>query len=585
MTALPTLPANDANPTARQAALAEAKERYRFVYDIYPSVALAASVPKEEVPPADWSAVINNATKLVLKNLHKSDAVLGGKSGFAARFADLRTTLADLLHRDFASAVNDVASLFLAGDTGNQTERPSDFAALFQEMPAPDLVKHLHDDAVFSRRVIAGANPESLERVRSKDPSFPVTDAMIAAVSAGDTWQSAQSEGRLYISDYGMLEGAPANEFGGPKRHTLAPRALFVVPRGGKSPQICAIQLGRTPSPENPIFTPQHGWGWEIAKTHVAVADTLVGAVWFHHARTHLIAEAAIVSAHRTMAPSHPLLVLLRPHFLGTLHINHLGAKVVFPEHGVLDWFTGTTQPVVRAVSAKSVQSCDFSETVFPKRLAARGVDDSGCLQEFPFRDDGLLVWNALAQWVNNYIDVYYANDAAVLGDVELQAWIRQWSAPDGGGIKGIGVNGVVPTKGVLAETLTQLIFAGSALHASMNFPVEVEMTVIPNSPFAAYAAAPTRTDGHTEADWLAMLPPIEQAQRQFGVALLLGMARYGRLDSYPEGTFTDPRVVPLLGAYKQHLGEVENTIVERNKQRQPYIHMLPSRIPQSINI
>ena len=590
----PLLPQHDPEAVTRAAAITEAKKLYRFAHDIYPGVALAAEVPKGEVPPDDWSAVINSALKCVIANQRKADKLLGGHGGLVARLTDAKTTLHDLVHKDFASAINDVASLLLAGNVAEiEVKSVDDYLKLFQEMAAPPLANHLHDDATFSRRVIAGANPEILERVRSRDPAFPVPDEAIALVSPNDSWEAAQAEGRLYIADYGMLDGAPPNDFGGPKRTLPAPRVLFVVPRAGRVPRVCAIQIGRMPSATNPVFTTAHGWGWEIAKTHAAIADTIVGAVWFHHARTHLVAEPAILAAHRSFAPNHPVLVLLRPHFLGTLHINHLGAKVVFPEHGVLDWFTGTTQHAVREVTHASLTSFHFGDSVFTRRLAARGVDDRECLPEFPFRDDGLLVWKALAAWVESYVGLYYASDAEVSEDTELQTWVRQWSATDGGGIRGIASgmtsgmasDGRLETRAALSETLSQLIFAGSAIHAAMNFPVETEMTVIPNSPWAAYAPPPTRVDGHTEADWRALLPPLDQSQRQFGVALLLGMARYGRLDTYPTGTFTDPKVEPLLNTFKQQLAAVEAQIAQRNTEREPYIHLLPSRIPQSINI
>ncbi len=582
----PLLPQHDSDAVARAAALTEGKKLYRFTHDIYPSVALAAEVPKSEVPPDDWSAVINNAVKVVVSNQRKADKILGGHGGLVARLTDAKTTLHDLIHKDFASAINDVASLLLAGNVAEiEAKSVDDYIKLFQDVQAPPLAGQLHDDATFSRRVIAGADPEILERVRGRDPAFPVSDSAIAAVSPNDNWEAAQAEGRLYIADYGMLDGAPPNDFGGPKRTIPAPRVLFVVPRGSRVPRVCAIQIGRTPSKDNPVFDTTHGWGWEIAKTHAAIADTIAGAVWFHHARTHLVAEPAILAAHRSFAPNHPVLILLRPHFMGTLHINHLGAKVVFPEHGVLDWFTGTTQHAVREVTHASLSSFNFNDSLFTRRLRSRGVDDVETLPEFPFRDDGLLVWKALCEWVQSYVSLYYASDADVGKDSELQSWVREWSAPDGGGIRGIGQNGGLSTRSALSETLAQLIFSGSAVHAAMNFPVEQEMTVIPNSPWAAYAPPPTRVDGYTEADWRALLPPLDQAQRQFGVALLLGMARYGRLDAYPSNTFLDPRVTPLLAAYKQQLSAIEQQITERNASRVPYIHLLPSRIPQSINI
>ena len=81
------------------------------------------------------------------------------------------------------------------------------------------------------------------------------------------------------------------------------------------------------------------------------------------------------------------------------------------------------------------------------------------------------------------------------------------------------------------------------------------------------------------------MLPPLDAAQRPLDVAWLLGASRYGHLGAYPAGQFEDPRVAPVLGRYEARLAEVEATIDRRNETRPPYIHLKPSRVPQSVNI
>ncbi|MGQ2931438.1 MAG: lipoxygenase family protein, partial [Sphingopyxis sp.] len=44
-------------------------------------------------------------------------------------------------------------------------------------------------------------------------------------------------------------------------------------------------------------------------------------------------------------------------------------------------------------------------------------------MPEYPYRDDALLLWNAIAQWVGDYVATYYLSDTDVSGDHELQAW------------------------------------------------------------------------------------------------------------------------------------------------------------------
>jgi arachidonate 15-lipoxygenase len=581
---VPVLPQYDPRPNARMTALSEAREHYVFAFDKYPSLAMSSALPKAEGIPTAWSTLVFGIVKDVVVNDRRADKVLADPADARpARLADLRVAWKTLFGGGLAESANDLVALLLAGPVAGRAEAVGDYAKLFQSLPVPALASTFLEDAFFSRKVVCGSNPEILVRAMGIHPDFHLNDAHIAAASPGDTLTRAVQEGRLFIADYEMLADLEPNTMGGPKRWVHAPRVAYVVRPGTNTPSVFAIQVGRGAGA--PVFTPADGWGWAIAKTHASVADTIAGAIWFHHARTHLVAEPMFVSAHRQLAPNHPVLRLLTPHSEGTLYINSVGHDTVFAPHGILDWFTGASRESVRELARRSVETFDFDASYFPRRLRARGVDGDSALGDFPWRDDGLLVFEALRAWVEAYIGLYYRDDADVLGDVELQAWLTEMVAPDGGGLQGLGQGGAFRTRGYLVDTLTQAIFSGSALHAAMNFPVKDEMAFVPNSPFAAYGEAPDRVSGWTEADYLAVLPPMDQAQRQMDVAWLLGAARYGELGDYPADHFEDPRVAPLLSALRVSLAAVEATIDARNTTRPPYIHLKPSRIPPSINI
>lgn len=583
---LPRLPQHDPELHARAECLADARKRYTFSFDKYPRLAMSAELPRAEEAPSAWNKLVFGVVADVVKNDFRADAVLKDpKAAKPSRLTELKVAWKSLMGGEPAEMANDLIALLVAGPVGGRAESLEQFAQLFQTLPLPALAANFLEDSVFSRKYLCGSDPEILERVTTLDPDFAITDAHLAAVSPGDTLAAAMAEGRLFVADYGMLDTLVPNDLGGPRRWVLAPRVAFVVPPGAGTLAVFAIQIGRKPAADNPVFTPAHGWGWTIAKTHASVADTIAGAIWFHHARTHLIAEPIAVAAHRQLAPNHPVLQLLTPHFEGTLYINSVGHDTVFAPHGILDWFTGATRESIRDLAYRSVQSFRFDDSIFPRRLALRGVDDSKVLADFPWRDDGLLVFGALRRWVEEYLGVYYTSDADVTDDTELQAWMAEIVASDGGGLLGIGQDGGIHTRAYLVDFLTQLIFSGSALHAAMNFPVMDEMAYVPNSPFGAYADRPTRTDGWTEQDWLAVLPPMDQAQRQMDVAWLLGACRYGKLGDYASGHFADPRIAPVLARFKERLAEVESTIDDRNTHRTPYIHLKPSRVPQSINI
>ncbi|MCB9762121.1 MAG: lipoxygenase [Alphaproteobacteria bacterium] len=583
---VPLLPQNDPASDQRMITLQKKRKDYAWTFDKYPYLPMLAKVPKSEVAPKAWSDVVNGAFKTALANNIRSNKDLGSLRGIADRVGELAESLGDLFDdHSFRELSNDLLSLILAGNVTGRASSIEDFSQFFQTIPLPAVASKYATDAYFSRKAVCGANPESLARVSALSDRVPVTDAMLQQVSPGDRLDAALAEGRLFTADYGMLQGLEPNAVHGPKRYVYAPTVLYVVPPGQGTPAAFAIQVGRTPGADNPVFTPADGWGWTLAKTHASVADTIAGALWFHHARTHIVAEPFVVSAHRQLAPNHPLLRLLLPHFEGTLYINELGWKTVFAPDGLLDWFTGATRPSLRDMVVRSAQEFRFEDSILPRRFAARGVDDASVLSDFPYRDDALLVYGAIHDWVEAYIGVYYPDDGAILADLELQGWLAEVTAPDAGGIQGLGEQGRFRTRAYLVDVLSQLLYAGSALHAAMNFPVSSEMAFVPNSPFGAYTTRPTRKDGWTEADFLALLPPLDAAQRQFDTAYLLGESRFGKIGAYTEGWFSDPRVTPHVDRFKANLADIELTIDERNARRPAYIHLKPSRIPPGINI
>src|SRR5207237_10363668 len=79
-------------------------------------------------------------------------------------------------------------------------------------------------------------------------------------------------------------------------RRNYAPLALFALPQGGKSLAPVAIQCSPVPGDGNPIFTPQDGYNWLIAKTTVQIADGNFHEAVSHLGRTHLFIEPFVLA-------------------------------------------------------------------------------------------------------------------------------------------------------------------------------------------------------------------------------------------------------------------------------------------------
>ena len=402
-----------------------------------------------------------------------------------------------------------------------------------------------------------------------------------------DSLEKSVADGRLYLADYSVFDGALDGSFPAAQKFNYAPLALFAVPPDGQSLVPVAIQCAPQPGPDNPIFLPRDGDSWLIAKTIVQIADANFHEVVSHLGRTHLFIEPFIIATHNQLSPTHPLFVLLTPHFEGTLAINDAASRKLIVSRGLVDALSASSADQARVFAVKAAQSyqLNVNTSTLPQTLARRGVDDTSRLPDYPYRDDALLIWGAISQWVEDYVNHYYSSDAAVQGDTELQNWVAELVAHDGGRLNNVGAANRISTRAQLVELVTLICFTASAQHAAVNYPQGAIMTYTPAMSLAGYSPLPVTQEGSSEGDFLKFLPPLESAKLQLDILYLLGSVYYTRLGDYGDDYFTDPVIQNHLTKFQQELIKIEEEINERNKTRTPYEFLLPSKIPQSINI
>jgi arachidonate 15-lipoxygenase len=450
---------------------------------------------------------------------------------------------------------------------------------------------------------VAGPNPMVMKGIDTVPDNFAVTEAHFQRAfqahsksglngAQADSLEAAVAEGRLFLCDYAALAGIPSGTYphGRAKYVTPAMVLMATTPDTHRLLPV-AIQCGQTPGDEAPVFTPGHRY-WTLAKLAANVADGTHHQAVAHLAWTHLTIEPAVLAARRQLAPAHPIYRLLHCHQEGTLFINDAAnTKLMAPDGGV-DAVMVPEIHAARAATVAAVQSWDFTEMMFPAELESRGLMNSDVLPDHPYRDDGLLVWTALKEWATDFIAIYYRTDEDVLGDCELQAFFTELGSPDGGRISGIGMDGKISNLPALIDAVTQLMFTPSAQHAAVNFPQAELMTFVPNLPLSAYAPPPGAHETAAASDLLLRtLPPLDIAEYQQVLGHLLGVTRHGKLGHYPGhvlgGNFAhDPRVDAPLKALMSRLTTIEEQITGRNQERwKPYEYLLPSLIPQSINI
>ncbi len=229
-----------------------------------------------------------------------------------------------------------------------------------------------------------------------------------------------------------------------------------------------------------------------------------------------------------------------------------------------------------------------YNASFFPDTLVARGVADRDALPDYPYRDDALSLWEEIHTWVRDYVAIYYFDDGDVAGDYELQAWAQELTTAGKIQDLGEGAPGAptsIATRAYLARLLTQIIFTASVQHAAVNFPQHTIMSFTPAMPLAAYAPFPA-PPGQPATQPLDVLPPLQRGLLQQAVGTALGGIHHTVLGEYG-GQLALVQVQGALLDFQKRLQALERKINAENQlgARTPYTTLLPSAIPQSINI
>lgn len=611
---IPSLPAQDPDPSARRAQLARARETWRITarYASHgsPGIALAEEVPIRDCFSAGFGGEVSRVSGAVLLNqlLTSVTQRFSGTSLAPSRQDWLDVACARRHPEKGLAAATRAANrpwtnVFPANERGTGTHHAaslrfpvdlSQYLDLYASISMPELVEkfarpsEFHDKA-FAWQRIAGANPMVLERWCAGSTPLPFDESSYArAVGGEDSLVRALEEGRLYVADYELLDGLPNGEVQGREKHVCAPLAWFSALPATRERLGCfvpiAVQCSRL---ARDVFFPWDGVKWMMARTAVQMADSNLQEMVYHLGRTHLVMEAVILTARRNLAANHPLMVLLEPHFEFTLAINDYASRHLIAPGGDVDRLLASTLEGSLSLTAKALRT-PFTLFSPARDFAHRKVDDREALPDYPYRDDALLVWSAIRRFVERYVRVYYESDAHVGKDVELAAFCAALVDKEAGRLTGVGP---METIDDLIEFVSTILFTASAQHSALNFAQFPLLGFAPNAPAALYAPPP-RNDADSSAtdpsidDWLDMLPPPFLALPQFTLLYQLSSVRWNRLGHYSPLQFLDYRVWEALLRFRWDLESVEAQILARDASRfLSYPFLLPSKLGSSVFI
>ena len=641
-----SLPWQDPDPGAREAALARDRAKYRiarkYADDDFEGIAVVQTLTADD--EFDWAflrrSLVVDLRLMVNQALADFERATGESGG--GRSAGLMETLGlvrvignrHAMFRTPLKAVSRISRSFPSNLSG--------YKEIFAWIKQTDIVPRVTGamdtwNRTFAWQRIAGANPMLLRRVRvvpatstreaqsrmmteavaanpgleweiltgrapnlATPPSddelpgwFGVTDDQYRAVMGGqDSLARAAAEGRLYLADYRDCAGLPHATWASGSLEVERERYLYPAmglfawrPATRVDPgHLCpiAVQCEQVGSGLT-VFTPSDGTRWKMACTVLQSADSNTQEMIFHLPRTHVVMEAAVLAARRHMAPNHPLRILLEPHFRYTLAVNDYATKHLIAPGGQVDQLLGSTLTGSLTMLGRSLREFEFRTATPDRDVASRGVESCEGLPHYPWRDDALTVWAVLQRFAQRYVSLYYPDAETVLRDEELQGFVRAFGDPKQGAIRGVDP---VDDVASAAWFVGALIWTASCAHGALNYAQFPTGGFVPNAPGALYAPAPTQETPDNEERWMEMLPPMHQVLLQFNILYQLSNIQVTRLGRYPSGWFGDRRVQPLLRRLHRELGLAEREISDRDGERfLPYPYLLPSRIGQSVFI
>jgi len=377
-----------------------------------------------------------------------------------------------------------------------------------------DPVAAWKQDAEFAAQMLQGSWPDSW-RVADALPrrlaQHLPTSTPLPPEAGGGTLGLALRQRRILVTDMSALASytqyAQANA-------TLIP--CYVVcaakPDGGAgspgTPAVVPVAIlllfeDRSDQLYTTADAPNH---WLLAKTAARSAMANIHQALVHALRCHLCTEPYAVALRRHLSAKHPLHKLLLPHIRYTVLINFLARLALISPGGIFDKTSsigGEKQGFLKLMADEYEQGWTPLSEHLPDKLRARGLmPDQGALPtgSYPYRDSALPIWDALESYVRSIVESYYASDADVVADEELQAFARDLATE--GFPSGRFDPSLLRARASLIDVITTVCWVASGRHAAVNFLQYQQYAYGPNFPLWMIKAPPsTRQDTVTTVE------------------------------------------------------------------------------------
>ncbi|KAI0494514.1 hypothetical protein KFK09_024652 [Dendrobium nobile] len=220
-------------------------------------------------------------------------------------------------------------------------------------------------------------------------------------------------------------------------------------------------------------------------------------------------------------------------------------------------------------------------------------------IEDYPYANDGLLLWSALESFMKEYVAAYYPSAAAVQADGELMSWYAEVLTAGHADHRNAPWWPAMDTPADLANILTTLIWLASAQHAALNFGQYPIGAYIPCRPPLLRRLLPEMGDPDYDyfledphRYYLSAMPELTQATIFMTVidTLSTHSADEEYLGERREGWTGDGRAMEVFKGFAAEVRRAEEEIERRNRDPAmrnrcgagvlPYELMTPSSPP-----
>mmetsp|Transcript_11372 Transcript_11372/g.32764 ORF Transcript_11372/g.32764 Transcript_11372/m.32764 type:complete len:938 (+) Transcript_11372:90-2903(+) len=418
----------------------------------------------------------------------------------------------------------------------------------FVEVP-DDLVDCMKAELLFSRII---PPPDTFFPEISSDAA--VERAIMSGVFS--VWLKDDPDGDLVVDYSRLADFTPRTGF-----RRLGAKAY--LSSAGKLTSIYVCDKQAMVRPGEP--------GWDDAKVVFKNSGALWNTTVDHLIGVHMIATNPVVnSAVKTLPTTHTIRRLLQPFSFRSVYVNQRSQKSLLDSHSIVLHACGIDADTFAKFLEAGAMKSELWLTPH-ERMAQAGkkVQALATLGQFPYGEDSMLLYDALYEFVSDWVDDEYADDEVLAADAALQAFGRDLYEQTR--LLSFGTPERLDTRDKLSKVLATFIFNATGQHEHAGTVQEY----IGHPSFMGFRL----TEGSRRVDMQSWL----LGQMLFCVTSL-PMPKL--MDDFDE-CFTKDAERKRWRACQERLAQVSSAIDSANNTRRPYPFrsFLPRVLESSVNV